>query len=178
MGVTTMKKAMIGLLTVLLVLVGATAASAYVFPSTNEQNMLNGDPYVTNVSQGIGNVTLMFVNTHNFPVCFEYRTDGDTSQALNGSNYNPAIPDLYPYTCLYTAGNETMTFNASNYVEVRSVFGAERDYDFNWTRFDVLQPPTKAEVLLANGVPGKGIEHAPGLNKTVPNENFAKGTKK
>lgn len=174
-----MKKPVIGLLTVLLVLVGAAAASAYVFPSTNEQNMLNGNPYVTNVSRGVGNVTLMFVNTHNFAVCFEYRTDGNTSQALpNRTNYNPGIPDLYPYLCLYTAGNETMTFHASNYVEIRSVFGAERDYDFNWTRFSVLQPPTKAEILTANGVPGKGIAHAPGLNKTAPNDHFAKGTKK
>jgi len=38
--------------------------------------------------------------------------------------------------------------------------------------------PTKAEVLQGNGVPGKGIEHAPGLQKAVPNDNFAKGKAK
>jgi len=29
-------------------------------------------------------------------------------------------------------------------------------------------------VLWRNGVPGKGIANAPGLQKEIPNENFAK----
>jgi hypothetical protein len=35
---------------------------------------------------------------------------------------------------------------------------------------------TKADILLANGVPGKGIANAPGLQKLPKNDNFAKGT--
>lgn len=35
---------------------------------------------------------------------------------------------------------------------------------------------TKAGILKYNGVPGKGIANAPGLQKAPPNDNFAKGT--
>ena len=37
---------------------------------------------------------------------------------------------------------------------------------------------TKADVLKGNGVPGKGIDNAPGLQKEIPNDNFAKGKNK
>jgi hypothetical protein len=45
--------------------------------------------------------------------------------------------------------------------------------------FEVVEPEkTKAGVLSGNGVPGEGIANAPGLQKEIPNDNFAKGTDK
>jgi len=41
----------------------------------------------------------------------------------------------------------------------------------------VIVEHTKADILQSNGVPGKGIANAPGLQKAPPNDNFAKGTK-
>ncbi len=39
-----------------------------------------------------------------------------------------------------------------------------------------LWKPTKADVLSGNGIPGKGIANAPGLQKLIPNWNYANGT--
>jgi hypothetical protein len=88
---------------------------------------------------------------HPFVTCFEYRTDGDTSQILaenGGVNYNPPATDgLYPFYCLahppgvyaWAYGDTlTETVHAMHYVEIRMVFGGETDERFDWTRFDVL----------------------------------------
>jgi len=40
----------------------------------------------------------------------------------------------------------------------------------------VIVEHTKADILQSNGVPGKGIANAPGLQKVPKNDNFAKGT--
>lgn len=128
--------------------------AAYDFPSTNDQNKANGRQYVEEVDKGVGWVTLNFVQPNSWWACFEYRTDGDTSQATGDPNYNDGIPDLYPFICL-NAESQQQTFNANEYVEIRSVFGAERDDDFDWTRFDVGQGqevpefPTSAAAILA-----------------------------
>lgn len=143
-------------------------------PSTNDLNRDNGWAHVNEVGVDIGEVTLEFVQPRNFYACFEYRSDGDTSQMIDSTNYNPAVTDgLYPFFCLID-GAQNETIFANEYVEVRMVFGAETDERFDWTRFDVLTIPTKAEVLIENGVPEKGISIAPGLQKERPNENFAK----
>ncbi len=139
-----MKKAILVLASMALVL-GAGFAFAVVnavTPSTNDQNQLNGWAYV-DVTPGIGEVTADFISTRNFYSCFEYRTDGDTSQVLSengGNNYNTLVTDgLYPYVC-EKSNDQSMIIPAYEYVEVRMVFGAETDERFDWTRFDVLQP--------------------------------------
>jgi len=121
----------------------------YVYPSTNEKNKTGTNtlqtgpgPHVSVISDSTpGEITLAFVNPKNYVACFEYRTDGDTSQDVGTANPNPAIDDRYPHVCV-TASTSTQTFNANGYIEVRSVFGAERDWDFDWTSFNVLPPPT------------------------------------
>ena len=116
-----------------------------VTPSTNDINRTNGWAHVDQLSQGIGTTTLQFISTRNFYSCFEYRTDGDATQAT-GTNFNPAVTDgLYPYTCERNS-TSNLTIDADAYVEVRMVFGAENDERFDWTRFDVLpDAQTKAD---------------------------------
>lgn len=109
-----------------------------VTPSTNDINRTNGWAHVDQVAVGIGTTTLRLISMRPFASCFEYRTDGDTSQVIGAANFNPAVTDgLYPYTC---RNNNTIDipFSADAYVEVRMVFGAESDERFDWTRFDVL----------------------------------------
>ena len=93
-------------------------------------------------------MTLNFVSTRAFYSCFEYRTDGDTTQILTengGENYNTLVTDgLYPYICENNS-SRTKTIYAYEYVEVRMVFGAETDERFDWTRFDVLPVPADKE---------------------------------
>lgn len=121
----------------LLLTAGSVSADHVTFPSTNDQNRTNGWAHVNQIDTGIGETTLEFVSTRNFYSCFEYRTDGDTSQAISDTNFNPDAHDLYPYICVRNE-TQTLTIEADEYVEVRMVFGAESDERFDWTRFDVL----------------------------------------
>ena len=132
-----MKKThLIGILLVIALSCFVVASSP--FPaSTNEQNIANGWAHVNELGTGPGSVDLEFVNPRAFLSCFEYRTDGDTSQLSGNPNYNPDISDgLYPFIC---TNDETkqQTFYANEYVEIRLTFGAESDERFDWTRFDV-----------------------------------------
>jgi hypothetical protein len=120
---------------------GSTLAAVNsVTPSTNALNQAKGWASV-DVVPGPGTATMTFRSTRSFYSCFEYRTDGDTSQRLSengGDNYNSDVTDgLYPYACVNN-NTKTVTVSAHAYVEVRMVFGAERDERFDWTRFDVL----------------------------------------
>jgi hypothetical protein len=132
----------------------ATPASALVTPtpSTNDINRTNGWAHVDQLSKGIGTTDLKFISTRAFYSCFEYRTDGNTSQILaenGGVNYNTEVTDgLYPYKCKNNTSS-TYTIAANAYVEVRMVFGAEKDERFDWTRFDVLPKPDASFVPAA-----------------------------
>lgn len=121
----------------------ASPALAYDFPSTNAENCANDNACVAVVDTAPGEVTLQFDNPDSYAVCFEFRTDGDTSQATGDPNFNPAVEDLYPFLCTGGRSPQTVveTFTAEEFVEIRSAFGAERDQDFDWTRFDVGEAP-------------------------------------
>ena len=128
-------KRLIGLATVVLTLGVTAVASAdvnSVTPSTNDINRTKGWAHVDQVG-----LSLQFTSTRNFYSCFEYRTDGDTSQQISPDNPNTLITDgLYPYICEKDS-SDTLNIRAKKYVEVRMVFGAESDERFDWTRFDV-----------------------------------------
>lgn len=117
-----------------------------VTPSTNDINktMTPAWAHVNQLSVDVGSTDLEFVSERGYWSCFEYRSDGDTSQIISengGVNYNSGITDgLYPYYCLNN-DSRTETIFANEYVEVRMVFGAEGDERFDWTRFDVIPPP-------------------------------------
>jgi hypothetical protein len=132
------------LMMVVLVSSAAVAAVNAVTPSTNDINRTNGWAHVDADLTVAGEATLTFVSTRAFVSCFEYRTDGDTSQVLaanGGVNYNPLVLDgLYPFRCVNNS-SDTVTVPANGYVEVRMVFGAETDERFDWTSFDVLPVP-------------------------------------
>lgn len=130
----------------------------YIYPSTNEKNKTGTNslqpgevgPHVNVVNDDIpGEITLAFVNPKNYVACFEYRTDGDLSQDVGTSNPNPAVADRYPHLCVTNSTIE-QTFYASDYIEVRSNFGGERNWDFNWTSFDVLPPAAPVPVCEAD----------------------------
>jgi hypothetical protein len=115
-----------------------TAEVNAVTPSTNDINRTNGWAHVDQLSVGIGTVELQFISTRTFASCFEYRTDGDTSQVIDSNNPNANVTDgLYPFTCVNNSSS-ILQIDADAYAEVRMVFGAEGDERFDWTRFDVL----------------------------------------
>lgn len=163
-----MKKTILALMSLVFVfgLAGVVSADVNpVTPSTNDINRTNEWAHVNQLSMDVGATDLQFISARTFYSCFEYRTDGDTSQKISDTNYNTDITDgLYPYYC-QNNNSSTHTINANEYVEIRMVFGAETDERFDWTRFDVLAAPTKADILKDSGVPGKGLENAPGLQK-------------
>jgi hypothetical protein len=126
----------------------AASADPFIFPSTNDENRSLGWAHVNELAVDIGEVTLEFISTRSFYSCFEYRTDGDTSQST-GNNYNPNADGLYPFHCENNSSS-VMTFAANEYVEIRMVFGAESDERFDWTRFDVL-PDAKSRADCKKG---------------------------
>lgn len=140
-----------------LTFVGVTYAEVIsVTPSTNEINKTKSWAHVNQLSKGIGETELEFVSTRPFASCFEYRTDGDTNQVI-GVNSNITITDgLYPYFCVNNS-TRVERIKAKEYVEIRMVFGAERDERFDWTRFEVLQKTGKVDVCHKEGK--KGVFH-------------------
>lgn len=153
-----MKKLLISLLVGIIALgVSAgvvLAAVNAVTPSTNDINRTNGWAHVDQLTEVVGTTDLQFISTRSFYSCFEYRTDGDTSQILSehgGVNYNTLVTDgLYPYVCENNS-SETLTIHANQYVEVRMVFGAETDERFDWTRFDVVPAVPQSKDECKNG---------------------------
>ena len=117
-------------------------ASADVNPITPSTNDLNRDSgikaYFDVVDVGIGYADFELINQSTYANCFEFRSDGDAGQSI-GDNYNTDIGDgLYPFECVTTFGQiKTKHVGASQYIEVRMVFGAETDDRFDWTRVDV-----------------------------------------
>lgn len=120
-----------------------------VFPSTNEINKTKGWAQVNELNKLPGSTKFELKSTRSFRSCFEYRTDGDTSQIItenDGKNYNTLVIDgLYPYECVNNSTNE-LTISANEFVEIRLTFGAESDERFAWTRFDVLPVPVPPSV--------------------------------
>lgn len=132
------------LLSLLIIGSPALADVNAVTPSTNDANMANGWAYFTADTSVPGQATLTFVSTRGFASCFEYRTDGDTSQST-GVNWNTDITDgLYPFTCVNNSTGE-VTVSANEYVEVRMVFGAEEDERFDWTYVGVVSDPSSKD---------------------------------
>jgi len=95
-------------------------------------------PYVLFVSNTAGTVTLDFFNPASGLAFFEYRIDGIATGATphfvvagdtihSGVSVASGVLDL------------ERTFNATSYVDVRLALGAERDWDFDWVRFETAQ---------------------------------------
>lgn len=139
-----MKRTVLLMVATLAVVLGMMGpASAYDYPSTNDENRAAGHPHVNQVSQDIGEVTLEFDNGGNVPLgyvaFFEYRIDGETPSSCVTAH--PVVDDDCIHPGVLVTGRDTSvtrTFEAEEYVEVRLALGGERDWDFDWTRFDVL----------------------------------------
>lgn len=127
-----------------------TSATPVPMASTNDLNRTKGWAHVDQTAISAVSTTLAFIQPRAFYACFEYRTDGDTSQRIGATNYNAAITDgLYPFECLNPSASQVpmtlpKTLTAREYVEVRHVFGGESDERFDWTRFNLLPPSLSA----------------------------------
>lgn len=140
-----MKKLMtslfVGVLALGLLAGGVSAEVNAVTPSTNDINRTNGWAHVDQLSQGVGTTDLQFISTRNFYSCFEYRVDNEPN-TVPGPNPNPLISDgRWTQVCVKNS-SVTKVIAASEFVEVRMVYGAETDERFDWTRFEVIPAPT------------------------------------
>jgi hypothetical protein len=118
------------------------ATSHEVTPSTNDANRDNGWAHFNVLAERRGEVDIEFVSTRTFFSCFEYRSDG-APPPDDSPNFNTDITDgLWSYVCVNNS-TATRSLTADEYVEIRMVFGAERDERFDWTRVDVLEPLAK-----------------------------------
>lgn len=157
---------------VLFIIPSLIMADGYIFPSTNELNKAQQvpgregqlAPYVNLVEASVGKVKLDFVGGYAGGAYFEYRIDGVL--VTSGTPHLVVIGD-FEYPGVWVVANTTVQreISANIKVEVRLALGGERDWDFDWTTFEVLPAPTKSDILMNSGVPGKGLENAPGLDK-------------
>lgn len=147
------------LVAALAVSVGMVAAQSWEPNSTNELNKNKevpgregqDAPYVHQISVGVGEVTLEFVNNTNSLAFFEYRIDGVTV----GTTPHPVVTGdvIHPGVAVDGRGipepvTATQTFNASQTVEIRLALGGERDWDFDWVAFNVLpDAQTRADCM-------------------------------
>ncbi len=74
-------------------------------------------------------------------------------------------------------GGETLLLAGTSSGEVKNAFvpqGIDHGDETTYATIEIPLP-TKADILRDKGVPGKGIDKAPGLGKAPPNDNFAEG---
>jgi len=125
-------------------------AFGWVAPSTNALNYASqapghvgqDNPYVLFHSNAIGSVKLDFYNLAPGLAFFETRID----DIATGTTAHPVVTG----DTIHTGGTAVATgtsvlakeFFATNYVDIRLALGGERDWDFDWVRFDVLPAET------------------------------------
>jgi hypothetical protein len=96
-------------------------------------------------------VTLDFHNLGPGLAFFETRID----DIATGTNAHPVVvgDTIHSGGTAVSSGNVNLgkVFMATNYVDIRLALGGERDWDFDWVRFEVLPPvdvPLPSTLLL------------------------------
>ena len=122
-------------------------------------------PFVLFDSNDAGHVTLEFNNPSTVNAYFEYRIDG---VVLTSGTSHYFITGDYVYPWLSRSSGSTpllQTFTASDMVEIRSAFGPENDWYFDWTAFSVAEVPIPGAVWLL----GCGLVGLVGLRRKIKN---------
>jgi hypothetical protein len=98
-------------------------------------------PFVLFDSATYGSVTLNFNNGATGLAFFEIRIDG----IQTGSTVHPVVSGDTIHTGGVGVSSGTLgflkTINAASTVDVRLALGGERDWDFDWVRFEVAPVP-------------------------------------
>lgn len=96
-------------------------------------------PYVLFSSSASGSVTLDFFNYAPGLAFFETRFDGVAA----GATAHPVVlgDTIHTGGTSVAAGTQLLgkEFFATSYVDIRLALGGERDWDFDWVRFEVAQ---------------------------------------
>ena len=112
-------------------------------------------PYVLLNSSTLGSVTLDFFAGSGGQSRFEIRIDGvATGAALHPIVIGDTVhagPNVHENNVTFPSYLQN-TYNASQYVDVRLALGGERDFDFNWTRFEVTAVPEPATIFVWSGI--------------------------
>lgn len=139
---------------------GEERSDSFDAKSTNAANYASTTkPYVLFESNAAGKVTLHLHNPTNFSAWFEYRSDGETRTSGTAHYF---IPGEYVYDFLSVAklSDLVRTFDAAQVVELRSAFGPENDWYFDWTAFDAgaaVVPSPAVPALLVAGIAAIGL---------------------
>lgn len=96
-------------------------------------------PHVLFSSNAVGSVTLEFFNPAAGAAFFEFRIDG----VQTGATAHPVVTGDTIHSGINIGtgpAGVAQEYMATQFVDVRLALGAERDWDFDWVRFEVLPP--------------------------------------
>ena len=126
---------------------------SWVPPSTNALNYDQATTgtgfspgYVLFNANDFNSITLDFFGPSAGISFFEYRVDG----VATGSTNHPVVTGDTIHLGVSTSTGTIVqeTFNATQYVDVRLALGGERDWDFDWVRFQTAPIPEPTTMLL------------------------------
>jgi hypothetical protein len=115
-------------------------------------------PYVEQISGGPGTIELLFSNLGPGLAFFERRINNMPA----GSTTHPVVPSdtIHPGTSVASGNTQTVLFNIASggILDIRLALGGERDWDFDWTSFQVAPVPLPASLpLLLAGLGALGV---------------------
>ena len=116
------------------------STNALNFASQTPGRVGQAAPHVLFSSNAVGSVTLDFFNPAGGLAFFEMRIDG----VQTGATAHPVVigDTIHSGGISVPDGTNVIgqVFNATQHVDIRLALGGERDWDFDWVRFEVLPP--------------------------------------
>ena len=137
--------------------------------SGHDPDALDGDNFLSGDSApGAGTVDVSIVNRDAL-VGYNYWAANDARNGLSPTLYNPFATVLSTKLPIHDIDATDIVYSIDFVVGTSGSFDGMKalfsSVELNGTTYPVITVITKSDILMNSGVPGKGLENAPGLQK-------------